>query len=173
MANSGHVLTRRIIAARMVTVNTNMPSAVGQHPRALLRRSGSMSSTRSVSPSTHPSTRELRALALYRTRRDEIKEVAPNLYRVPSCTGERAYTVDYGLERCSCPDHALRGANCKHILVVGILVAKRRARTAPCAGCGERFRRRDMVEVLEDHESLTFFAGDLVCEGCAGDHGIL
>jgi hypothetical protein len=120
-----------------------------------------------------PSTRELRALKLFRERRHEIKEVAPNLYRVPSCTGGRVYTVDYGLERCSCPDHALRGANCKHILVVGILVAKRRARTAPCAGCGERFRRRDMVEVLEEHESLTFFVGDLVCEGCAGNHGVL
>jgi hypothetical protein len=122
----------------------------------------------------HPSTRELRALKLFRERRHEIKEVAPNLYRVPSCTGDRVYTVDYGLERCSCPDARRHPElSCKHLIAIGILVAKRRARSAPCSGCGERFRRRDMVEVLEEHESLTFFVGDLVCEECAGDHGIL
>ncbi len=37
-----------------------------------------------------------------------------------------------------------------------------------CSGCGEN--RRDLHEVGAD--SLTFFAGDMVCEDCAADHGV-
>jgi hypothetical protein len=36
-----------------------------------------------------------------------------------------------------------------------------------------QFLGRDMIEVTEDHESVTFFASDVVCEECAGAHGIL
>ena len=42
-----------------------------------------------------------------------------------------------------------------------------------CDGCGERFPAREMVEVVEDHESLTFFLGDEVCRECAGAHGVV
>jgi hypothetical protein len=80
-----------------------------------------------------PNTREHRALALYRERRDEIRRIAPDVYLVPSCTGSGVYLVEYGGEResCSCPDaqfHPDRA--CKHLLAVAICRAKhRRPRT--------------------------------------------
>src|ERR671921_2398726 len=71
-----------------------------------------------------PSTRELRALELHRTRGDEIRKVGENLYLVPSCTGQGSYTVDYNEESCGCPDYRNRKDTCKHILAVGISLAK-------------------------------------------------
>ncbi|MDQ3637263.1 MAG: hypothetical protein M3426_04615 [Actinomycetota bacterium] len=44
------------------------------------------------------------------------------------------------------------------------------ARGGGCAGCGET--RREVHEVTEDHESLTFHGGDLICASCAGAHGV-
>lgn len=77
-----------------------------------------------------PSTRETRALALYRERSDEIERIAPDVYLVPSCTGSGAYRVDYERETCECPDARLHPElNCKHVLCVGILRAQRRRRT--------------------------------------------
>jgi hypothetical protein len=46
-------------------------------------------------------------------------------------------------------------------------------RLSKCGGCGERFPGREMIEVVEDHASVTFFAGDMVCEECAGAHGVV
>ncbi len=89
-----------------------------------------MDTTTVAHPRT-PDTRELRALELHRTRGHEIVRLAPNIYMVPSCTGSGAYRVDYSLETCDCPDHARRRENCKHILAVGVHVAKRR-RPRPC-----------------------------------------
>ena len=40
-----------------------------------------------------------------------------------------------------------------------------------CVGCGERFEWGELVEVGDDN--LTCFENDLVCEGCALDHGVL
>lgn len=40
-----------------------------------------------------------------------------------------------------------------------------------CAGCGGRFRGRELVEVGDD--SLTYFEGDELCGGCAREHDIL
>jgi hypothetical protein len=74
-------------------------------------------------------TRELRALALYHERGRDIERLTPDVYLVPSCTGEGAYRVDYAAESCSCPDHEVRGEVCKHVLAVGILRAKRRGAT--------------------------------------------
>ena len=42
-----------------------------------------------------------------------------------------------------------------------------------CAGCGGRFVGRDLYEVMDLHESLTFFEGDRVCEECARNHGVI
>jgi hypothetical protein len=47
-----------------------------------------------------------------------------------------------------------------------------RAKTGVCAGCWRRFRHRELVEVLEE-DHLTFYEGDLVCEACARNHGVL
>ncbi len=79
-------------------------------------------------PRTVPNTRELRALELYRTRGHEIRQASPgeDLYLVPSCTGRGFYVVDYREETCDCPDHEITHENCKHILAVGVHVAKRR-----------------------------------------------
>ena len=48
---------------------------------------------------------------------------------MPSCTGRGFYSVDYREETCDCPDHEIRGENCKHILAVGIYHAKHRKRS--------------------------------------------
>ncbi len=77
-------------------------------------------------------TREQRALDLYRTRGQDIRNVGEDLYLVPSCTGRGFYSVDYRQETCDCPDYEIRRENCKHILAVGVHVAKRR-RQRPCA----------------------------------------
>jgi hypothetical protein len=77
-------------------------------------------------------TRELRALELYRTRGHEIRQSAEDLYLVPSYTGRGFYSVDYREETCDCPDFLRRRENCKHILAVGVLAAKRRRRPHVC-----------------------------------------
>jgi len=46
-------------------------------------------------------------------------------------------------------------------------------RLRECDSCRERFAGRDLVEVREDHGSLTFFEGDELCEACASGHGVL
>ncbi len=48
---------------------------------------------------------------------------------------------------------------------------RRRREYDGCAGCGGRFAASELVEVGDDN--LTFFENDLVCEGCAVDHGVL
>ena len=70
---------------------------------------------------------------------------------------------------CSCPDRVPEGERCKHVSAA----AYKKAKTATCSGCRKRFKHGDLCEVHEDHESLTWFSGDLLCEGCAGDTGIL
>jgi hypothetical protein len=100
-------------------------------------------------PALH-STRETRALELYRTRRHDIERIAPEVYLVPSCTGEGAYRVHYGEhESCTCPDHQYRGVACVHLLMVGISVAKRRGATLRCLDALEERLRH---ELLDDEE---------------------
>ena len=47
----------------------------------------------------------------------------PKGWRVPSQAGKGAYTVTLEGEKphCDCPDHELRGCDCKHILAVRIV----------------------------------------------------
>lgn len=40
-----------------------------------------------------------------------------------------------------------------------------------CASCGGRFAGRELFEAGD--ENLTFFEGDVLCRGCARDHGVL
>jgi len=42
-----------------------------------------------------------------------------------------------------------------------------------CDSCRERYAGGDLHEVREDHESLTFFEGDMLCGACAAGHGVL
>ncbi len=94
---------------------------------------------------------------------------APWTWRVPSCSGPLFYVVDLKNGLCTCSDHPPEGERCKHVSAA----AYKKAKTATCSGCKNRFRHRDLYEVQDWHESLTWFEGDLLCEGCALDSGIL
>ncbi len=112
-----------------------------------------------------PTTRADRALVLYVEHFEEIAlGFRAGVYRVPSSTGAATYTVLL-LPRpcCSCPDG--RGGECKHVLVVWVVLKH----TDPCSGCGRRFRHRELTEVPED--SLTWFPGDRLCQSCIVAHG--
>ena len=113
-------------------------------------------------------TRVTRGIALAQEHFEEIAQVAPWIWSVPSATGSEAgaYTVDLKTGTCPCPDRTPAGETDKHVVAARYV----KARTATCSGCGNRFHHRDLVEAPEGH--LTFFEYDLVCEGCARDHGI-
>jgi uncharacterized Zn finger protein len=81
-----------------------------------------------ITQTAPPPTRELRGLALYRERGDEITHEGHGVYTVPGCSGS-TYTVDLavfgGEECCDCPD---RAPVCKHVYASVIHRAKARAR---------------------------------------------
>ena len=83
--------------------------------------------------------------------------------------GGRIYRVDLKAQTCSCPDFEHRGETCKHLFAATVA----RAKTAECAGCGERFPHRELVELVEDnHDGLTYFDGDRLCGECADGAGV-
>lgn len=127
----------------------------------------------SLAHDAHPTTREIcradRALELYVESFEEIAlSFRAGAYRVPSCSSEASYTVRLVPEAyCSCPD--FRGGECKHVMAVRMV----RKTTAPCSGCGRRFRRRELVELHEGmHDDLTYFDGDRLCGECADRAGV-
>src|SRR5215210_1774568 len=92
------------------------------------------------------------------------------LYTVPSLHGEHGYSVTYTAreESCSCRDWEF-GHTCYHVLAAAVV----RAKTGICAGCGHRFRHRELLEVLEgNHDNLTYFDGDLLCRTCADNAAV-
>ncbi len=113
------------------------------------------------------STRHERGIAFGIERFEEITRVGPWEWEVPSCSGDHAYTVNLKIRTCPCPDRTPEGEEDKH----DVAVRYKKANTATCIGCGGRFRHRDLFDVGE--ESLTFFEGDVLCGGCARDHGVL
>ncbi len=115
------------------------------------------------------SARLQRGIALAEERFEDIEKIAPWTWRVPSSRGPLFYVVDLKNGLCTCPDHPPEGERCKHVSAA----AYKKAKTATCSGCHKRYRHRDLYEVREDHGSLTWFVGDLLCEGCACDTGIL
>jgi hypothetical protein len=61
------------------------------------------------------------------------------------------------------------GEACKHETAATIV----RAKTGVCAGCGRRFRHRELVALVEgNHDDLTYFDGDLLCRTCADNAGV-
>ncbi len=139
-----------------------------------------MDSTTIAQPA-HPSTPEpvpayvLRGLGLFELHGDEIlaSYQGGGRWLVPSGTeANRLYEVRVGVRpernRCECRGFASH-RHCSHI-VAAQRVGKR---SGVCDGCGERAWRRDLIEVHEDHESLTWFAGDVVCRPCARGTDIL
>ncbi len=106
------------------------------------------------------------------------------------------YVVDPRSWDCSCPDFHRRGAGCKHALACWALW-RASARPAAvdgfehvgekfvgcvlplrqCAGCGDRFAGRELVEVGPEQAewSLAVSEGERYCRpnGCARRHGVL
>ncbi len=76
-------------------------------------------------------TREVRALRLYRERRQDIVLIDRDTYEVPSQDGTRVYEVVYGgeVETCTCPDFVYRNLACVHLLAVGACRARRRGQS--------------------------------------------
>jgi hypothetical protein len=122
----------------------------------------------------HPSIPEpapayvLRGLGIYELRADDIlaSYQGGGRYVVPSGTDTNGlYEVRVGTRpernRCECRGFASHG-HCSHVVAAG-RVAKR---SAICDGCGQRTWSRELVEV---QESLTYFAGDLLCRSCRRD----
>jgi hypothetical protein len=92
-------------------------------------------------------------------------------YTVPSLHGDHDHVVTYTAreETCSCRDWEF-GHTCYHVLAAAVV----RAKTGICAGCGHRFRHRELVEVLEgNHDDLTYFDGDLLCRTCADNASVV
>jgi hypothetical protein len=118
----------------------------------------------------HQTTRELRGIALYEEYSADIR-FEQGVWYVPSQHDiTSVYEVRLGRrESCECQDFEHRGEPCKHIICATIA----RAKTRQCAGCSKRYPHREIVEVQEWHESLTFFEGDALCASCALNHGIL
>jgi hypothetical protein len=119
-----------------------------------------MTVTPSLPKAPRPDTRESRALALFRTRRQDIVLTGRNTYAVPSQDGTRVYTVTYGHdadETCTCADRTYRHFACVHLLAVAVCRAKRRGATVrKLAELEERYNHEDLLmeERLELRETI-------------------
>ncbi len=121
--------------------------------------------TRTTSTRT---TRTRRGMALFHQRHAEIVSLGSWRYQVPSCSGEETYLVNAESGRCTCPDNPPAGSICKHAAAALIFKSK----SAECVDCKNRELRREMFEVVEDHDNLTWYVGDVLCRTCAGMAGI-
>jgi hypothetical protein len=122
-------------------------------------------------PAHQSTTRVERGRDLYREHSDVITFEDGTWYVPSQHNGTSLYEVVLGRrgESCECRDFEFRGGPCLHIYAATIA----RAKTRQCAGCGLRFPHREVIEVQEDHDSLTFFVGDPVCASCALAYGLL
>ncbi|MDP8899628.1 MAG: SWIM zinc finger domain-containing protein [Actinomycetota bacterium] len=104
-------------------------------------------------PGHETTTRVERAAKLFEEHFERFAYAGGGVYLVPSGTeATSVYEVSLrGGERCECADFEHRGGRCKHIIALRIFKAK----TGTCAGCGERHRHEEMVEVPEGHEIHT------------------
>lgn len=123
--------------------------------------------SKSTAPRTPEDTREQRGIEHGREHLEEIWRIGRWTWRVPSASDtETVYIVTIKPEYCPCED---RVSPCKHIFAATYVKAK----TATCDGCRGRFPRRELVELTEDnHDNLTYFHGDQLCEGCADRAGV-
>jgi len=124
-----------------------------------------MAATESSASVAHPSNRFTRGITLAQEHFEEITRVAPYIWSVPSESGPGVYAVNLKTSECTCPDRVPEGEADKHVVAARYVKAK----TAPCAGCGQRVRFRDLLPAPEDH--LTFYPEDELCRECATGHG--
>ena len=132
-----------------------------------------MATTSVAQPGHQSTTRVERGRDLYREHVAEIT-FEGDIWYVPSQHDlTSVYEVRLGRrgEDCECQDFETRHpeGGCKHIIAATIA----RAKSRQCAGCGQRFPHREIIEVHEDHDSLVFFIGDPLCGSCALDHGVV
>ncbi|MDP9487228.1 MAG: hypothetical protein M3Q49_15850 [Actinomycetota bacterium] len=131
------------------------------------------------SATAHPSTPELtpgyvlRGLGLYELHRDDIlaSYQGGGRWLVPSGTDAgNVYEVRTGTRpernRCECRGFSSH-RHCSHVVAAGRVAKK----SGVCDSCGERRWDRELFEVTEDHDSLTWFVGDRLCGGCLSTHG--
>ena len=83
----------------------------------------------------------------------------------PGCYEGRVYDTGRG----SWVDHD----GCSGSGRARVFVYPKTGRLRECDSCRDRFAGGDLHEVREDHESLTFFEGDMLCGSCAAGHGVL
>lgn len=111
--------------------------------------------------------RQERGVQLAEEYADDIRfSILRKAWLVPGSEGA-TYTVKTVQPFCTCRDQFLSRAKgepikCKHIHAVEHI----KRTTEPCDGCGKRFPMGTLYEVME---SLSFFEGDRICEGCAND----
>jgi hypothetical protein len=114
-----------------------------------------------------------RGRGLFETYRDELRYLGRGRWLVPSGseTG-KVYEVRVGSRpernRCECVGYQ-HHEHCSHL----VCAETAHRRSAVCDDCGERRYWTELVEVTEEHESLTWFPGDLLCHACAHQHGVL
>jgi hypothetical protein len=127
-------------------------------------------STDSLAGSPRHETGMDKTRQLVREHAREIAESAVSaVYKVPSREVGTYYVVSLSRQVCECRDFKHGTYPCKHLLAAEIVSSK----CGTCADCAGRFLGRDLIEVTEDHESLTWFVGDLLCRTCAISHGVL
>ncbi len=87
----------------------------------------------------------------------------------------KVYTVKGSGFTCDCPDSRRRHSACKHGIACWLLerAARRPSsfaiaapKTGACSACSERVPRRELTEVQDYHESLSYFEGDRLCPEC-------
>ena len=131
-----------------------------------------MATTSVPASAEEATTREQRALDLYREHGQHILRLSEDVFLVPSEDGERAYRVHYGEhEFCSCPDAAFHPeVSCKHLLCLGVWHAK----SFRCDLCEERHPRTEKVEVHPEQVAFGMFVreGDRLCRACAKEAGV-
>ncbi|WP_136717640.1 SWIM zinc finger family protein [Halorientalis salina] len=100
-----------------------------------------MSHARSPKVALAPDLRELdeRAVRAW-TEPMAVTPLGGGVYRVDTHE-DHSYSVDVPGQRCTCPDHRYRGAQCKHLRRVAIEITQERVpapgkREADCAVCG-------------------------------------
>jgi hypothetical protein len=124
--------------------------------------------TTTIPEAKRPATRELRGIALFERRGDEIRfDRESRVWLVPSqgaATSVYEVTIGRRGDVCECADFEFRGGPCVHIHAATIA----RSKTRSCAGCSGRFRGRDLFEV--GAEDLSYFEGDELCRECARGH---
>jgi len=132
-------------------------------------------------PATRSKTTFPAAGTTGRARRARVEPMAVRPLRDGRYAVETAggtYVVDLDAHTCTCPDHQLRGARCKHRRRVALEVTERLVpppgqRTAVCAVCGGRTFVQTAFEgpalcARHDHQP-----GTLVCDRETGDRLIV